>query len=123
MQAPERLPLEATNLLIAGAIHFVVHLDSEMHDGHRVTRRSANGTECFSVDQQQFPSGSARQRFVSSIREVVDAEGVQVISNEIFRPGPDRRAMAESPLRPQTLGELCQFGYEPSNANLFGMRR
>ena len=32
VQAPERLPLEATNLLIAGALHFVVHLDSEMHD-------------------------------------------------------------------------------------------
>ncbi len=32
VQAPERLPLEATNLLIAGAVHLVVHLDSEMHD-------------------------------------------------------------------------------------------
>ena len=32
VQAPERLPLEATNLLIAGALHFVVQLDSEMHD-------------------------------------------------------------------------------------------
>ena len=29
-----------------------------------------------------------RQRFVSSVREVVDAEGVQVISNEVYRPGP-----------------------------------
>ena len=27
IQAPERLPLEATNLLIAGAVHLVVHLD------------------------------------------------------------------------------------------------
>ena len=35
VQAPERLPLEATNLLIAGAIHFVVQLDSEMHDAVR----------------------------------------------------------------------------------------
>ena len=36
VQAPERLPLEASNLLIAGAIHFVVHLDSEIQDdlGH-----------------------------------------------------------------------------------------
>ena len=32
VQAPERLPLDATNLLIAGALHFVVHLDSEMYD-------------------------------------------------------------------------------------------
>ena len=38
VQAPERLPLEATNLLIAGAIHFVVFLDSDLHRrsaGHR----------------------------------------------------------------------------------------
>ena len=28
VQAPERLPLEATNLLIAGAVHLVVHLDT-----------------------------------------------------------------------------------------------
>ena len=32
VQAPERLPLEASNLLIAGAVHFVVHLDSEAYD-------------------------------------------------------------------------------------------
>ena len=32
VQAPERLPLEASNLLIAGAVHFIVHLDTEMHD-------------------------------------------------------------------------------------------
>ena len=32
VQAQERLPLEASNLLIAGAIHFVVHLDSETQE-------------------------------------------------------------------------------------------
>ncbi len=32
VQAPERLPLEASNLLIAGAVHLVVHLDSETCD-------------------------------------------------------------------------------------------
>ena len=32
VQAPERLPLEAANLLIAGAIHFVVYLDTAVHD-------------------------------------------------------------------------------------------
>ena len=68
-----------------------------------------------------FPSASSRQRFVSSVREVVDAEGVQVISNEIFRPGPDRRAVAASPVRPETMRELRQFGYEPSTSDAFGM--
>ena len=64
VQAPERLPLEATNLLVANAVHFVIHL---AQDGER--------------------------RFVASVREVVDAEGPMVVSNEIFRPGPDGRAV------------------------------
>jgi hypothetical protein len=55
---------------------------------------------------------STRQRFISSIREVVDAEGVHVISNEIFRPGIDHRAVAAAPLRPETLSELERFGYQ-----------
>ena len=37
VQAQERLPLEASNLLIAGAIHFVVHLDTESQDGYRTS--------------------------------------------------------------------------------------
>ena len=53
-------------------------------------------------DQATWFAGPARrQRFVSSVREVVDAEGSQVISNEIFRPGPDRRAVVAAPLRPE----------------------
>jgi hypothetical protein len=58
---------------------------------------------------------------VSSIREVVDAEGVQVISNEIYRPGPDRRPEPASPFRPETLRELYRCGYEPSGLDAFGM--
>ncbi len=159
VQAPERLPLEATNQLIAGAIHFVVHLDSEIdegddgvgdfddrhdgpdrHDGDgrhdgagswtsdpwadrpdfdgrhthqsRTDRGRPPGTSTAS-DARRFPAPRIRQRFVSSIREVVDAEGPQVISNEIFRPGPDRRAVPGSPLRPDTAAELARYGYGP----------
>ena len=54
-----------------------------------------------------------RRRFVSSIREVVDADGMQVVSNEVFRPGPDRRAHPGAPLRSATLDELMDHGYEP----------
>ena len=32
VQAPERHPLEASNLLIAGAVHLVVHLDSALDE-------------------------------------------------------------------------------------------
>ncbi len=113
VQAPEHLPLEASNLLVAGAIHFVVHLDSEMHEDQSVTESTGSRSDWLNTshpesagEHHRFPSRSNRQRFVSSIREVVDAEGVQVVSNEIFRPGPDRRAIPESPLRPETLREL-----------------
>ena len=120
VQAPERLPLEASNLLIAGALHFVVHLDSETYDGPVDTPdpgpsdRSSNGPA-------YFPAVLARRRFVSSIREVVDAEGVQVISNEVYRPGPDRRARLASPLRHQTVEELRAFGLSLPQPDPLGM--
>ncbi|MFM9442591.1 CpaF family protein [Streptomyces acidiscabies] len=85
VQGPEHLPLEATNLLVAGALDFVVHLDRpRSHEGRRM---------------------------VSSIREVVDADDRQIISNEIFRPGPDLRAVPGVPLRSETLEELIAAGY------------
>ncbi|MGA2836817.1 MAG: ATPase, T2SS/T4P/T4SS family [Acidimicrobiales bacterium] len=136
VQAPERLPLEATNLLISGALHFVVHLDSEMHDhpaipavvtgpaSRRTGRRSlfeidgsdgSDGPDRFDGREdplEYFPARGSRARFVSSVREVVDAEGVQVVSNEIYRPGPDRRSVPASPLRAETVDELGRFGFE-----------
>jgi pilus assembly protein CpaF len=84
VQAPERLPLEATNLLVANAVHFVVHL---AQDGDR--------------------------RYVASVREVVDAEGPMVVSNEIFRPGPDGRAVPGAPMRNDTLDQLAAVGFDP----------
>jgi pilus assembly protein CpaF len=125
VQAPEHLPLEATNLLIAGALHLIVHLDSEVYDSNDQPyqpHRSLQPQWAYPPDSpDHFPAVSSRQRFVSSIREVVDAEGVQVISNEIFRPGPDRRPEPASPLRPETLRELYRFGYEPTGLDAFGM--
>jgi Flp pilus assembly CpaF family ATPase len=84
VQAPERLPLEATNLLVANAIHFVIYL---AQDGDR--------------------------RYVASVREVVDAEGPMVVSNEIFRPGPDGRAVPGVPMRNDTLDQLAAAGFDP----------
>jgi pilus assembly protein CpaF len=86
VQAPERLPLEATNLLVANAVHFVIHLEQD--------RRG--------------------RRFVSSVREVIDADGPLVISNEVFRPGPDRRAIPGAPFRSETLDQLRQAGFDPN---------
>lgn len=86
-QGPEHLPLEATNLLIASAVHFVVHLDR--------------------------PRDAEHQRVVSSIREVVGADGAQVISNEIFRPDATGRAQPGVPMRVETLNELRAAGFSP----------
>ncbi|MCU4185157.1 Flp pilus assembly complex ATPase component TadA [Acidiferrimicrobium sp. IK] len=84
IQAPERLPLEATNLLVANAVHFVIHL---ARDGER--------------------------RVVSSIREVTGAEGPMVASNEVFRPDHSRRAVPGAPLRNDTLDQLVAVGFDP----------
>lgn len=84
-QAPERLSLEATNLMVASAVHFVVHLGWD-----------AGG-----------------RRVIDSVREVLDADGAQVVSNEVYRPGPDGRATPASPLRAETLDELVAAGLDP----------
>jgi len=85
-QGPERLPLEATNLLVASAVHVVIHI-AYATDGARV---------------------------VSSIREVVDAEDRQIVSNEVYRPGPDRRAVPGAPWRAETADELTAAGLDPT---------
>ncbi|MEV6242690.1 ATPase, T2SS/T4P/T4SS family [Lentzea sp. NPDC051838] len=87
VQGPERLPMEATNLLVAAALHFVVHLEK--------------------------PRDDSSKRVVSSIREVVGADGAQIISNEVWRPGPDLRAVPGAPLRTDTLDLLVERGYDP----------
>jgi len=129
VQSRERLPLEATNLLIAGAIHFVVHLDSEIGDdiGPTGDDHSDPSVWMMADDQddagrcREFVAGKPRQRFVSSIREVVDADGVQVISNEVYRPATDRRAVAASPLRSSTVTELRRFGYRSGSTEFAGL--
>jgi Flp pilus assembly CpaF family ATPase len=92
VQAPERLNLEATNLMVANAINFVVYI------------AMSPGSE---------GEGGVR-RYVSSVREVVGAEGPLVVSNEIFVPGYDKRAIPGSPLRDSTQGELAEVGFDSS---------
>jgi Flp pilus assembly CpaF family ATPase len=84
-QSPEHLTLEDTGLLIAGAIHFVIQLAWD-----------TSGRRC-----------------VSSVREITDADGRQVASNEVWTPGPDRRAVPSVPVRAATLEELEAAGYRP----------
>jgi Flp pilus assembly CpaF family ATPase len=86
-QGAERLSLEATALLVASSVHFVVHLA-------KATDRTT--------------------RVVSSIREVVDADGGTVVSNEVYRPGSDLRARpVAGALRADTLNDLVDAGFDP----------
>ena len=92
VQAPERLNLEATNLMVANAINFVVYI------------AIAPGSE----------GEGGMRRYVSSVREVVGAEGPLVMSNEIFVPGYDKRAIPGAPLRDSTQGDLAEVGFDSS---------
>jgi len=85
-QGAERLPLEATNLLVASAVHIVIHLAE---------------------------AGDDRTRVVSSIREVIDADGTQIVSNEVYRPDATGRAVPGVPLRAHTATRLIETGFDP----------
>src|SRR6478735_4355310 len=70
LQSDERLPIEATHMLIAGAIDFVIFIEK----------------------RNDYVHGGRLRRFVSSIREVTGCDG-RVLSSEIFEPGPDGTAV------------------------------
>jgi Flp pilus assembly CpaF family ATPase len=85
LQSPERLPLEATNQLAAAAIDLLVFI------------------------------GKGRTgRFVSSVRQVLAADGPRVVTNELYRPGSDGRARPGVPIPTDLLDDLVAFGYDAS---------
>jgi Flp pilus assembly CpaF family ATPase len=85
-QGPQPLGFEATAMLLGAAVHFVVHLGWSP-DGRRV---------------------------VSSVREVTGCDGQRVTSNEVYRPGPDRRGRHTVPLRHPTVAALTEVGFDPA---------
>ena len=85
-QSKEQLPFDVTYQLIGGGVHVVVQL-GKTSDGDRV---------------------------VTGIREVVDADPHQVRSNEIFKPGPDRRAVLASRFSDDTIDKLLDVGFDPA---------
>jgi Flp pilus assembly CpaF family ATPase len=84
-QSAERLPLEATASLVASAVHLVVHVSA-------------------------LPTGERR---VTSVREVVGAEGQNVVSNEIYRYSVRQGRLAAAPPSPDTLDALADHGFDP----------
>jgi len=89
IQSSERLPIDATHMLIAGAIDFVV----------------------FQEKRNDYARGGRMRRFVSSVREVTGVDG-RVLSSEVFAAGRDGRAVPHAPI--SCLEELTQFGYDPA---------
>jgi Flp pilus assembly CpaF family ATPase len=89
LQAQERLPVEASQMLVAGAIDFVVF----------VQRRN------------DFQRGGTLRRVVTSIREVNGVDG-RVLSSEVFAEGREGVAMPHAPIA--CLDELLANGYQPT---------
>ncbi|MCY9783997.1 Flp pilus assembly complex ATPase component TadA [Nocardiopsis sp. EMB25] len=85
-QSTERLPLEATAALVAAAVHLVVHVSA-------------------------LPTGG---RMVTSVREVVGAEGQSVISNELYRRSRSGERLPAAPPSPDTLDALMEAGFDPA---------
>ncbi|GAA1559739.1 ATPase, T2SS/T4P/T4SS family [Kribbella hippodromi] len=91
IQSAERLPADATMMLIAGAIDFVVFVE----------RRN------------EFAEGGGLRRIVTSVREVNGVDG-RVLSSEIFAQGQDGLAVPAAPI--SCLAELQAVGYRGSAA-------
>jgi Flp pilus assembly CpaF family ATPase len=88
IQSAERLPVEATHMLIAGAINFVVFIEK----------------------RNDYARGGRLTRFVSSVREVTGVDG-RVQSSEIFTAGPGGRAVPHAPIA--CMADLAEHGYAP----------
>ncbi|MFM8649345.1 MAG: CpaF family protein [Actinomycetota bacterium] len=76
------LPIEVVNLLLANAVHLVVHV--EVIDG---------------------------RRRVMGVREVIDADGAHIVSNEIFAASDDGDARPQFPLTSELSRRLSTHGY------------
>ena len=85
MQAPERLPIEATALLAAAAIDLVV-----------------------------FIAKKGNERYVASVRQVVSANGATVVTNELYEPGRDGRAAPAMPVPVDLADELAVHEWDPA---------
>ncbi|MCW2599473.1 MAG: type secretion system protein [Frankiales bacterium] len=88
-----RLPVQASGMLLSGALDFVVHLT-----------------------KTRLPDGRVF-RYVSSVREVLGFDGTQVLSSEVFstptRDGvDDLRARPAAPLSPDRDRRLAIAGYD-----------
>jgi pilus assembly protein CpaF len=89
MLPPHRLTPPDTAMLIANAVDLVVHLD-----------------------QQRDPATGTTRRVATSVLEVRDVDGTEVVANEVFRPGPDGRAVSTGTIRDESLAALETAGFD-----------
>lgn len=76
------LPVDTVNLIVGSAVHLVIYIEN-----------------------------SAGSRRIRSIREVVDTDGLQIISNEVFSSTDDEPCRRAYPLRDKTAALLEAYGY------------
>ena len=95
LQAQEHLPVEATHMLIAGSINFVVFM------------RKSNSYE----------QGGRLTRSVESVREVTGVDG-RVLSSEVFAADSSGDAVAHAPI--SCLDDLLAHGYQPQTLSRWG---
>jgi len=81
------LPVDVVNLVIANAVHLVVHIEL---------------------------TGGVRR--ISSVREVVDADGPRIISNEIFEARDGGKAEVAYPMTGELRELLLDFGFDSSSS-------
>lgn len=84
--SPEGFGAETTALMVANAVHLIVHI-------------------------ARLPTG---ERVVTSVREVIGADGAMVVSNEVYAPDPTRRAVPASLMSESTMRRLEAAGFDPS---------
>jgi hypothetical protein len=77
--SPERLDATTTNLLVANAVHLIVHIG--------------------------WVDGCRR---VTSVREVVDVDGPRLVSNEVWQPAGERPPVESRPRGGEPPSHVCE---------------
>ena len=85
LQTRERLEPATTMRLAASAVDFIIQLG-----------RALDGT-----------------RIITSVREVCGCSGDQLVTGEVYRPGPDRRAVFHVRPEHRSLERITEAGYDP----------
>lgn len=86
LKAPEHLTPDAVAVDIAASLDLVLHVH-KLRDGRRV---------------------------LSSLREITGYDGSRILSNEVFAPDGNGRAVYRTPFQDRSLDRLIDYGFDPS---------